>query len=330
MTLALAGSPLVGRNVKRGGKSPKHASSPGSSGTKGAALALETNESKIVLDRLGKEIVTLLQAGGSKKDAARRRLRMGINEVTKFLESKAAAAAAPPKTPSSASRGSSINRQGISKASGKCDSAQAGAGAEVGARASLVAPAPPHTPPAIVLICRDVRPARLVEHVHALVVLTATPFLVLSEPSSSLGGVFGCKTMAALAICPARTPRPAQTSSISPPPSSSTGTPGEEKGEEEEHKPPPRARGATAATGEGEGEEKDVEGREGCSGGGEEEGEEREGCRGGGRGREEGREGEGRRDGGGEVTVSDDRVAVDEDVDSFVEFLRRKVRTPSS
>ncbi|CAN0357029.1 unnamed protein product [Ectocarpus sp. 12 AP-2014] len=314
MTLALAGSPLVGRNAKRGGKSPKHASSPGSSGTKDAALALETNESEIVLDRLGKEIVTLLQAGGSTKDAVRRRLRMGINEVTKFLESKAAAAAAPPKTPSSSSRGGSINRQGIPKASGKCESAQAGAGA--GSRARLVATAPPHTPPAIVLICRDVRPARLVEHVHALVALTATPYLVLSEPSSSLGGVFGCKTMAALAICPARTPPPPQTSSISPPPSSSTGTPGQERGEEEEHRPPPRARGTRAATREGEGEEKNMEGREGCSGGEEEEG--------------EGREGDGRRGGGGEVIVSDDRVAVDEDVDSFVDFLRRKVRAPPS
>ncbi|CAN0136201.1 unnamed protein product, partial [Ectocarpus sp. 13 AM-2016] len=309
-----------------GGKSPKHASSPRSSGTKGAALALETNESEIVLDRLGKEIVTLLQAGGSKKDAVRRRLRMGINEVTKFLESKAAAAAAPPKTPSSSSRGGSINRQGIPKASGKCESAQAGAGA--GAGASLVATAPPHTPPAIVLICRDVRPARLVEHVHALVALTATPYLVLSEPSSSLGGVFGCKTMAALAICPARNPPPPQTSSISPPPSSSTGTPGQERGEEEEHKPPPR--GTRAATREGEGEEKNVEGREGCSGGGEEEGEGREDCSGGGGEEEEGREGQGRRGGGGEGTVSDDRVAVDEDVDSFVDFLRRKVRAPSS
>ncbi|CAM9942507.1 unnamed protein product [Ectocarpus sp. 12 AP-2014] len=246
---------------------------------------------------------------------------MGINEVTKFLEATAAAAAAaaPPKTPSSTSRGGSINRQGIPKASGKCDSAQAGAGAGAGsgARASLNATAPPHTPPAIVLICRDVRPARLVEHVHALVALTATPCLVLSEPSSSLGGVFGCKTMAALAICPARTPPPPpQTSSISPPPSSSTGTPGQERGEEEEHKPPPRTQGTAAATGDGEGEEKDVEGREGCSGGRGEE--------------EEGREGEGRRGGEGEVTVSDDRVAVDEGVDSFVDFLRRKVRAPSS
>ncbi|CAM9868549.1 unnamed protein product [Ectocarpus sp. 4 AP-2014] len=314
-----------------GGKSPKHASSPGSSGTKGAALALETNESEVVLDRLGKEIVTLLQAGGSKKDAARRRLRMGVNEVTKFLESKAATAAAPPKTPSSTSRGGSINRQGIPRASGKCESAQAGAGPGQGpgARTSLVAPAPPHTPPAIVLICRDVRPARLVEHVHALVALTSTPYLVLSEPSSSLGGVFGCKTMAALAICPGRNPPPPQTSSISSPPSSSTGTPGQERGEKEEHKPPPRARGTRAATGEGEGEEKDVEGREGCSGGGEEKGEGREGCSRGRGEEEEGREGGGRRDGGGEVAVSDDQVAVDEDVDSFVEFLRRKVRAPS-
>lgn len=100
---------------------------------------------------------------------------MGINEVTKFLEATAAAAAAagpPPRIPSSTSRGGSISRQDSPKASGECDSAQAGTGAGAGARESLVAPAPPHTPPAIVLICRDVRPTRLVEHVHALVALT--------------------------------------------------------------------------------------------------------------------------------------------------------------
>lgn len=73
-----------------------------------------------------------------------------------------------------------------------------------------------------------------------------------------------------------------------------------------------------------------MEGREGCSGGGQEEGEGGQGCSGGGAEEEEGREGEGRRGGGAEVTVSDDRVAVDEDVDSFIEFLRRKVRGPSS
>lgn len=73
---------------------------------------------------------------------------MGINEVTKFLEATAAAGAL---------RGSTSDRIG---AKGKA------------------CPPPAF---AMVLICKDVRPARLVEHLQALVRLTG-----------ERGGVQGC------------------------------------------------------------------------------------------------------------------------------------------
>ena len=53
-----------------GGKSPGPTASPGPPGSKGvAALALAMDESDIVLDRLGKEIVTLLKQGRQKAKA---------------------------------------------------------------------------------------------------------------------------------------------------------------------------------------------------------------------------------------------------------------------
>eukprot|EP00903_Cladosiphon_okamuranus_P006346 g6216.t1 len=170
-TAFTVGSPLVGRrHTKRAGKSPGPAVSPGPPGSKGvAASALATGESDIVLDRLGKEVVALLKEGGSQKDAVRRRLRLGINEVTKFLEATATALAAASYDPNARSPSTTTTAS-----------------------------------------TSDVRPSRLMEHIHALVKLTATPYLVLSGSSRSLGRVFGCKTMAAMAICPARsTPPPA-------------------------------------------------------------------------------------------------------------------------
>ncbi|CAM9831122.1 unnamed protein product, partial [Hapterophycus canaliculatus] len=252
--------------------------------------------------------LSLSLSGGSKKDAVRRRLRLGINEVTKFLEGTAAAAAAPAAAaPSSAKKPPS----------------------------SSTAPA------AIVLVCRDVRPPRLVEHLHALVALTSTPHLVLSAPSGSLGRIFGCKTMAALAICPARCsagqPRPPTPKTPGPPDplppatgggGSAGGAGGAGSG------------GADGGSGEGTklqlpsatSSSDDNRGRSGRTDG-EKEAEHGRGARKGGRVARIG--GEGDEGEGGDVkrsdeagAASDSRADVEEDVDSLVEFLRRKVRGP--
>jgi len=92
--------------------------------------------------------------GGSKKEAVRRRLRLGINEVTKFLEATAAVAA-------------SCKHESCRKA--PLGRGKRAGGGEGGGGTPFPTPRPPS---AIVLVCRDVRPATLVGHVHALVALT--------------------------------------------------------------------------------------------------------------------------------------------------------------
>ncbi|CAM9515231.1 unnamed protein product [Pylaiella littoralis] len=346
MTLALGGSPLVGRHIKRGGKSPG-AATPKPPGTKGAPAALATDESGIVLDRLGKEIVTLLQAGGAKKKAVRRRLRLGINEVTRFLEAIAAAAAATVPEPSSFSSCGGAPPRGKDGESSKNKTARQGEGGgdgdrpgAAGGKRPACSPHPTSSPvppaAAIVLICRDVRPARLVEHVHALVALTGTPHLILSQSSSSLGEMFGCKTMAAMAVCPARSPPPLP-QALSRPPHSAADPGGTEDIIAQQPTSSGQDGSRSGGSGSGGGEGGGVGARSGgggssamlsatrerVDGGGEEEGRKEEGA---GRG-----ELVGGGSGGGSVAPDDrDRVAVDEDVDSFIEFLRRKVRVRSS
>ncbi|CAM9203420.1 unnamed protein product, partial [Discosporangium mesarthrocarpum] len=48
------------------------------------------------------------------------------------------------------------------------------------------------------LLCKDVRPIRLVEHLYYMARNTGTPFLVLPTASKLLGEVFGLKSMAAM------------------------------------------------------------------------------------------------------------------------------------
>ncbi|CAM9224508.1 unnamed protein product [Sphacelaria rigidula] len=127
---------------------------------------------------------------------------MGINEVTKYLEAAAAeqvsknAQADPEKSGAS---GSALGSDSLCRS----DSAS---GNSVDPKVADAASTPGSRSCAIVLICRDVRPARLVEHLHSLVALTGTPHLVLPGASGTLGRLFGHKTMAAFAICPSDLP----------------------------------------------------------------------------------------------------------------------------
>lgn len=93
---------------------------------------------------------------------------MGINEVTKYLEAAAAeqvsknAQADPEKSGAS---GSALGSDSLCRS----DSAS---GNSVDPKVADAASTPGSRSCAIVLICRDVRPARLVEHLHSLVALT--------------------------------------------------------------------------------------------------------------------------------------------------------------
>lgn len=80
---------------------------------------------------------------------------MGINEVTKFLEAAAATAA----TPSTTSAGAKVKKRNDKT------------GKNEGVLDDLSGTASPTT--AVVLVCSDVRPARLVEHLYALAALTS-------------------------------------------------------------------------------------------------------------------------------------------------------------
>ena len=86
------------------------------------------------------------RTGGRTRDRVRRRLRMGINEVTKFLETTAA----------------SSGSNDCSNTSSRNDGGGGGSGGSGGSGGGE----------AIVIISGDVRPTRLVEHLHALVALT--------------------------------------------------------------------------------------------------------------------------------------------------------------
>eukprot|EP00904_Undaria_pinnatifida_P007602 jgi/Undpi1/3972/HiC_scaffold_16.g07340.m1 len=275
-----------------GGRHKRHAKSSGSpfssirlsAGQRTAALSIDPTEAGIVLDRLRKEVVSLLEAGGRTRDRVRRRLRMGINEVTKFLETTAA----------------SSGSNDCSNTSSRNDGGGGGSGGSGGSGGGE----------AIVIISGDVRPTRLVEHLHALVALTGTPCLVLpggTSSSSTLGRMLGCKTMAAFAICAAPTPAPTPPPPSAPPDNGTTS-------ETLDETMPSSGKDESRIGSENGGV---VGMRVGAGGAGPEAG----GGEGGGRGEAGG----GR--GGGEPVV-DNLAAVDEDVDSFVQFLRRKVRVP--
>ncbi|CAN0008032.1 unnamed protein product [Scytosiphon promiscuus] len=335
MALTLAGSPLVGRNMKRAGKSPAPSTSPKSVGSQGAMPALAIDESDIVLDRLEKEIAILLRAGDSTQNMRHTTVLVTMSTTTTFCQKVLFLVAMGPKGfrgvhsdsihphtrahtahgPLSTPRSFDLSLRRIQERRG---------------------PATVKTGDKRVLVCRDVRPPRLLEHLHALVSLTSTPHLILSASSGSLGRVFGCKTMAALAICPPRCSappprRPTSTNRAPPAPlSSATNDSGAGTGGASTH--------ARLPCGNSDG--KDASARNGSADDG---GADRKGDSEAGQGEQpvqgeadagvgaaEGADqGRGVREGGGGVSVASDVTAhVDEGVDSLLEFLRRKVRVP--
>lgn len=98
-------------------------------------------------------------SGDAKRRArVRRRLRMGTNEVTKFLENTAAKAIAI----------GDDDRQRCHKPLAHGSDSNCG-GDDTGDKKKCISD---RSSRGVVLICRDVRPARLVEHLHHLTAFT--------------------------------------------------------------------------------------------------------------------------------------------------------------
>ena len=105
--------------------------------------------------------------GGRKRDRVRRRLRMGINEVTRFLEAIAAPSGLNDSSIRNGGGGDGGSGGGGGGGSGGGGTGAGGSGIGGGGDGSDGGGGG-----AIVIISGDVRPARLVEHLHALVALT--------------------------------------------------------------------------------------------------------------------------------------------------------------
>lgn len=98
---------------------------------------------------------------------------MGINEVTKYLEATAAKKISE-RFGSNNPTGSDyvVGSGSPNVPAGSASDSALGSKSDSGFSVSASGPAPDIVRSAIVLICRDVRPARLVEHLHSLVVFT--------------------------------------------------------------------------------------------------------------------------------------------------------------
>ena len=129
---------------------------------------------QIVLERIQREIVPLCRA----RDAALRpppRIIRGLNAVTRALEREERAERAERKGRKRKRGAESAGEDGAA-ASRACGDLQ------------------------VIIVCRDSRSPRLGQHVPALARLRGIPCCVLATPASQLGGYFGCRNVAALAI----------------------------------------------------------------------------------------------------------------------------------
>ena len=137
---------------------------------------------QIVLERIQREIVPLCRA----QDGALRpppRIVLGLNAVTRALE-----------------REEKKKRKGLKR---KRDAANTDAdGAAACARGDLQ----------VIIVCRDNRSPTLGQHLSELARLGGIPCCILATPASQLGGYFGCRHVAALAIAH-RAPADAETDS---------------------------------------------------------------------------------------------------------------------
>ena len=129
---------------------------------------------QIVLERIQREIVPLCRA----RDAALRpppRIILGLNAVTRALEREERAERAERKGRKRKRGAESAGEDGAA-ASRACGDLQ------------------------VIIVCRDSRSPWLGQHVPALARLRGIPCCVLATPASQLGGYFGCRNVAALAI----------------------------------------------------------------------------------------------------------------------------------
>ena len=129
---------------------------------------------QIVLERIQREIVPLCRA----RDAALRpppRIILGLNAVTRALEREERAERAERKGRKRKRGAESAGEDGAA-ASRACGDLQ------------------------VIIVCRDSRSPKLGQHVPALARLRGIPCCVLATPASQLGGYFGCRNVAALAI----------------------------------------------------------------------------------------------------------------------------------